>query len=321
MTVAALRDVAVTFGELRAIDRVSLTIGGGEILGIVGESGSGKSVTALTLMGLIGFSGGTLAEGRVEIGGCDMTQMTNAGWRGVRGRRVGMIFQEPMTSLNPLLNIGAQLREALTRGPPAAEHWRARAIGLLDAVQITRAADRLTQYPHEMSGGMRQRIMIAMVLAQSPDLIIADEATTALDVTVQKEIIDLLRGLRAERGMSVLFISHDLALVSEFCDRVLVMYGGRIIEEALAARIFAAPRHPYTSRLLHARPHLASDDDLAMPAHARKRLVEIAAGPLPRDASQICRFLPRCPECVARCAILPPPWSTAGSGGALCWVA
>ena len=323
---ARLTGVTVTFpgpggAPIRAVDRISLEIRAGEVVGIVGESGSGKSVTGLSLIGLVEFSGGKLREGEVEIEGVRLTGAGPDAWRRVRGHKIGMIFQEPMSSLNPLLTIGAQLQESLARAGKGGAGWRAGAIQLLEAVQIPAAPMRLRQYPHELSGGMRQRVMIAMTLAQEPGLIIADEPTTALDATVQREVVELLRGLRDERGLGVLFISHDLALVGEFCDRLVVMYAGRIVETGVARDVLRHPRHPYTALLLEARPHLASEEELERPAALRTRLAEIRPGAVPRDASPLCRFLDRCPVRRSHCIEAEPPWQGDHLAGIRCWIA
>jgi peptide/nickel transport system ATP-binding protein len=326
--ILALHDLSVIFGgpgetPTYAIDRVSLSIAAGEVVGIVGESGSGKSVTALCLMGLIGFSSGRIVGGRIEVDGRDMTDAPEQAWRTVRGAVAAMVFQEPMSSLNPLLTVGRQIEEALTRRDGhRSKRWRNEAEELLDSVQIRDPRQRLSQYPHELSGGMRQRVMIAMALAQRPRLLIADEATTALDVTVQKEIVDLLGQLRRDRGLAILFISHDLALVGECCDRIVVMYGGHVVEEGRARSVLALPRHPYSELLLRARPQLAAHGDLNKPAHCRPRLSEIDGAVTAHHApADRCRFLERCPKAIDRCRAEPPPWVNDDAGRSRCWVA
>src|SRR4051812_46922776 len=244
-------------GVVRAVDDVSFQIDRGETLGIVGESGSGKSVTCASLMGLIPQPPGRIESGRALFDGTDLLHCSPAELRAIRGKRIAMIFQDPMTSLNPYLRISEQLIE------PLLIHERiskadalARGLAMLEAVGIPNAAARLHSYPHEFSGGMRQRVMIAMALITKPDLLIADEPTTALDVTVQAQILELLKRLQRELGMAVIFITHDLAVVSGLCDRVQVMYAGRIVESATTRTIFQSPQHPYTKALQRCIPAL-----------------------------------------------------------------
>jgi peptide/nickel transport system ATP-binding protein/oligopeptide transport system ATP-binding protein len=286
-------------GEVTAVEEVSFSLEEGEILGIVGESGSGKSVTALSIMGLLPTPPARIAAGQVRFAGQVLTGLTERQMQRVRGPGIGMIFQEPMTSLNPVLSIGEQIMETIRAHErlPQAE-LRTRAVAMLDKVGIPAAARRLDDYPHQMSGGQRQRVMIAMALACRPRLLIADEPTTALDVTIQAQILDLLMDLRDEFGMAIIVITHNMGVIAETADRVLVMYAGRVIEEAPVARIFDRPLHPYTSGLLDCVPSLTED---------RPRLVAIP-GTLPDPARRPagCRFAPRCAHAVPACTQAVP---------------
>jgi oligopeptide/dipeptide ABC transporter ATP-binding protein len=283
-----------------AVDDVSLTIGHGETLGLVGESGSGKSVTALSIVRLV-VPPGHITGGRVTLDGQSLLDLDEAEMQRVRGRRIGFIFQEPMVALDPVHTIGAQIVETLgvhglARGGAA---WR-RAVELLDAVSIPDAARRARDYPHQLSGGLRQRAMIALALSADPCLLIADEPTTALDATVQAEILDLLRDLRRQFNLSVLLITHDLGVVSEMADRVAVMYAGRIVEEAPATTLFNAPSHPYTQALLASIPGAAPGVRLKAIAGNVPALGQLPSG---------CTFAPRCESrfdaCVDRPALAP----------------
>ena len=281
-------------GEVNAIEDVSFSLREGEILGIVGESGSGKSVTALSIMGLLPSPPARIAGGQVRFEGKLLTGLSERQMRPLRGPGIGMIFQEPMTSLNPVFSIGEQIMETIAaheRLPQA--QLRARAIAMLDKVGIPAAARRLDDYPHQMSGGQRQRVMIAMALACRPRLLIADEPTTALDVTIQAQILDLLMDLRDEFGMAIMIITHNMGVIAETADRVLVMYAGRVIEEAPVARIFDHPAHPYTRGLLECVPSLTED---------KPRLVAIP-GTLPEPTRRPpgCRFAPRCAHVQSDC--------------------
>ena len=261
MPLLQVEDLRTSFhtrsGVTRAVDGVSFAIERGETLGIVGESGSGKSVTCYSLMGLVPQPPGRIEGGRALFDGTDLLNCSPAEARAIRGKRIAMIFQDPMTSLNPYLRISEQLIEPLLIHENVdRKSALARGLAMLEAVGINDAARRLHQYPHEFSGGMRQRVMIAMALITKPELLIADEPTTALDVTVQAQILDLLRRLQRETGMAVIFITHDLAVVSELCDRVQVMYAGRLVESASTRTLFTAPRHPYTRALQRSIPAL-----------------------------------------------------------------
>ena len=292
----------------RAVDDVDLTIDEGEIVGIVGESGSGKSVTALALMGLIDFPGRVRADA-MSFAGHDMLRMSDRQRRDIIGRDIAMIFQDPMTSLNPCYTAGYQLMEALNvheGGSRAAR--RARALDLLRQVDISDAESRLDAYPHQLSGGMSQRVMIAMALACNPKLLIADEPTTALDVTVQAQILDLLLGLQRERGMALMLITHDLAVVSEMAHRAVVMYAGQQVETGRVPEIFEHPHHPYTAALL-----------AALPEHnvGRRRLMTIP-GVVPglHDRPSGCLLSPRCAYAIDRCRSESPALSNIDGHGA-----
>lgn len=280
-------------GRLRAVDRLDLTINRGEVLALVGESGSGKSVTAFSVMGLV-RPPGRVASGGILLEGKNLLSLNDREWRDIRGDRIAMIFQEPMTSLNPLFTIGEQIAESLRRHRDldrAAANKRA--VELLDLVRISEPQRRVKEYPHRLSGGMRQRVMIAMALACNPDLLIADEPTTALDVTVQAQIMNLIGELRRELGMAVLLITHDLGVVAEHADRVAVMYAGRKVEEADVESIFDDPLHPYTFGLLGSIAHGATPG---------QRLQEIPGMvPALHELPPGCAFADRCPNVSKRC--------------------
>ena len=300
----SVRDLTVSFrtqrGLVRAVDSVSFEVAAGETLAIVGESGSGKSVTALSLLRLIPDPPGRIDRGEVHFGGRDLLKLDDAGIRSVRGDRIAMIFQEPMSSLNPALTVGLQVAEPihLHRGTP----WAAaleEARKLLEKASIPDAASRLGSYPHQYSGGMRQRVMIAMALACAPQLIIADEPTTALDVTVQAQILALLKRLTRETNSALILITHDLGVVARYADRVMVMYGGRIVETAPARELYAKPRHPYTRGLMLAVPRL--DDE------TERRLVPIDGQPPDlADLPPGCAFAPRCQHAMEKCRVERP---------------
>jgi oligopeptide/dipeptide ABC transporter ATP-binding protein len=287
-------------GTFQAIEEVGFALAEGEVLGLVGESGCGKSITALAVMGLLPQPVARITAGHVRFEGTDLAALSNEQMRHIRGDRLGMIFQEPMTSLNPVYRVGDQLVEALREHRPLGrgEAWR-EAVDMLDMVGIPAARDRANAYPHELSGGMRQRVMIAMALICRPKLLIADEPTTALDVSTQAQILDLLLSLRRELGMAIMMITHDLGVVAEVADRVAVMYAGRIVETAGVFELFRSPRHPYTDALLRSIPRLDSELD---------RLVTIegtVAAPLDRPSG--CSFRDRCPRARPRCADAVPP--------------
>ena len=288
-------------GTVRAVDNVSFDVSAGETLAIVGESGSGKSVTALSILRLIPDPPGRIEAGEILFEGVDLLKLDDAAIRAIRGNRIAMIFQEPMSSLNPVLSVGMQVGEPINlhRRTP----WAAAldmAAGLLGKVRISDGASRLNSYPHQYSGGMRQRVMIAMALACKPQLIIADEPTTALDVTVQAQILALLKELTREANSAMILITHDLGVVARYADRVVVMYGGRIVETAPARALYKTPKHPYTRGLMASVPRLDGDTD--------RPLVPIEGQP--PDLATLppgCAFAPRCQQAVDRCRSERPP--------------
>ncbi len=297
-----VRDLAVSFrteeGVVQAVDRVSLDLGGGEVLAVVGESGSGKSVTAMTLMGLTRGPNATIS-GSASFEGTELVAAGDEELRRLRGNRMAMIFQDPMSSLDPVYRVVDQIVEQIrAHRDVGGEEARERAIELLDAVGIPEAASRADSYPHEFSGGMRQRAMIAMALSLEPALLIADEPTTALDVTVQAQIIELLRELNRRRGLSILLITHDIGVVAEIADRVAVMYAGRIVEYGTLDEIFYDPQHPYTWGLLSSLTRI----DRPRP----RRLPQIPGMPPSLLAPpRGCHFRPRCPHAFGRCEQVP----------------
>jgi peptide/nickel transport system ATP-binding protein/oligopeptide transport system ATP-binding protein len=304
LEIEQLRTVFRTgLGEIAAVDGVSLSVDRGRTLGIVGESGCGKSMLSLSLMRLVP-NPGRVAGGRVLFDGADLLTLAPAAMREIRGRRIAMIFQEPMTSLNPVYTVGAQIVEAMRAHDRSASTGalRARAIEALGRVRIPAPDRRFDEFPHQLSGGMRQRVMIAMALACAPDLLIADEPTTALDVTVQAQILDLLRDLQQQTGMAIILITHDLGVVAEMADEVAVMYAGRVVERAPGAAIFDDPQHPYTLGLLGSIPRLE---------HDRDRLLTIeGAVPPPFALPKGCRFHPRCVFAAAACEMDIPELRT-----------
>ncbi len=301
LTIKGLRTTFRTHnGEIAAVDGVDLSVAKGRTLGIVGESGCGKSILSLSVMRLVPPPG-RIAAGRINFDGRDLLALSPAEMRDLRGNRIAMIFQEPMTSLNPVFTAGDQITEAMRvhDRTASAAALRARAIAALERVRIPAPERRFEEYPHQMSGGMRQRVMIAMALACAPDLLIADEPTTALDVTVQAQILDLLRDLQQETGMAIILITHDLGVVAEMADEVAVMYAGRVVERAPGAAIFDDPQHPYTLGLLGSIPKIEEQRD---------RLLAIeGAVPPPFALPSGCRFHPRCVFADAVCAAQDPP--------------
>jgi oligopeptide/dipeptide ABC transporter ATP-binding protein len=294
-------------GWMTAVEDVSLHLGENETLGIVGESGSGKSVTALSVLRLHAAATTRIPSGRITYDGRDLLTMPPRALRAIRGGEIAMIFQDPMSSLNPVLTVAEQIGETLQLHQKLdARSARRRAISLLDLVRIPDAARRVDEYPHRLSGGMRQRVMIAIAIACRPRLLIADEPTTALDVTIQAQILDLLRDLQRELGMSVILISHDMGVIAEFAQRVMVMYAGRVVEEAPVRALFRQPMHPYTEGLLAAIP--SQDADL-------HRLPAIPGNiPDPTQPIPGCRYSPRCPEALPQCRAAPPALLPAGPG-------
>ncbi|MFB0842278.1 ABC transporter ATP-binding protein [Paenibacillus oleatilyticus] len=279
--------------EFKVVDDLSLCVGKGESLGIVGESGCGKSVTSLSIMRLLGKNG--KIEGSIQLNGTEILAFNEKVMQKIRGKEMAMIFQEPMTALNPVLTIGKQMSEGLEKheGMKRAQA-KQKVIELLTQVGISRANEIYNEYPHRLSGGMRQRVMIAMAIACSPKLLIADEPTTALDVTIQAQILDLIQKVRVELGMSLIMITHDLGVVAETCDRVMVMYAGQVIESADVRTLLRNPKHPYTIGLIHSTPHKAK---------GQKRLNSIAGSvPAPDEYPKGCRFAPRCDKAMPICA-------------------
>jgi oligopeptide/dipeptide ABC transporter ATP-binding protein len=316
-TLLQVRNLKTTFltsaGVVRAVDGVSWDVQEGETVALVGESGCGKSVSALSIMRLVAEPAGRIEGGEVLYKGRDLLRLSEPEMRRVRGREIAMVFQEPMTSLNPVLSIGRQLTEGLEihlRMNPA--EARERALELLGMVGIPDPARRLAQYPHHFSGGMRQRMMIAMALACNPSLILADEPTTALDVTIQAQILELMRDLARRLGVAMLIITHNLGVVARYADRVNVMYAGRIIEQAAAREIYANPRHPYTLGLLRSVPRLDE------PRRARLDPIQGQPPDLTR-LPQGCAFAPRCAYRVERCSEVPPLEDVAPGHRSACW--
>ena len=303
-------------GVVRAVDGVSYDVREGETVALVGESGCGKTVSALSVMRLVAAPAGRIVAGQILFKGRDLLALDEEGMRRVRGREIGMVFQEPMTSLNPVLSIGRQLTETVEihLGMTPAQA-RARAVELLGLVGIPDPARRLAQYPHQFSGGMRQRIMIAMALSCNPSLILADEPTTALDVTIQAQILELMKDLSRRLGVAMLIITHNLGVVARYADRVNVMYAGKIIERGTAREIYANPRHPYTLGLLRSVPRLDE------PRKSKLNPIEGQPPDLMRLPAG-CAFSPRCRYAVDRCTSDVPPLLPVGDGhDAACWVA
>jgi len=313
-----IRNLTVEFGPkfspLRVIDGVDIAVGAGECVGVVGESGSGKSLTALSMLRLIPEQGRVVA-GNIDFDGVDLLKLPASAMPDIRGRDVAMIFQEPMSSLNPVMTIGAQVGEVLKlHGMSLGASRKARVLELLGLVGIPDPEARFNAYPHEFSGGMRQRVMIAIAIACSPRLLIADEPTTALDVTIQAQVLDLMKTVRKTLGMAVLMISHDLGVIADIADRVVVMYAGRVVETGDVRTIFRRPSHPYTQGLLRSIPRLKDQN---------QRLYQIPGSvPLPGSVKQGCPFYARCEARVPRCALERPPMFDLGQGqSAACWVA
>jgi oligopeptide/dipeptide ABC transporter ATP-binding protein len=300
---------ATRAGLVRAVDGVSFYLDRGELLGLVGESGCGKSMTALSIMRLVS-SPGKIVGGEILFDGKDLLKLSDAEMRQMRGDDIAMIFQDPMTSLNPVYTVGEQIAEALRlHRKLSRKQAKQAAIEAMREVSIPDPARRVNDYPHQLSGGMRQRVMIAMALACNPKLLIADEPTTALDVTIQAQILELLDDLRKQRELAVLLITHDLGVVAEVADRVAVMYTGRIVEDSPVAELFARPKHPYTEGLLRSVPKLTSEHV------ARKERLETIEGTVPRptDLPPGCHFAPRCTHRMPRCAEEIPLYQLEGS--------
>ncbi len=300
-------------GEIRAVEDVSFSIQAGETLALVGESGCGKSVTAFSIMRLVDKPG-QIVGGKIIFKGQNLLDLPETEMRKIRGKSIGMIFQEPMTSLNPVFTIGDQIGEALhIHTDLSASEIRREVLKLLEKVRIPSPESRIDQYPHEMSGGMKQRVMIAMALACQPDLLIADEPTTALDVTIQAQILDLLKSLQDEMGMAILLITHNLGVVAQFSRDVIVMYASKIAERANVEQLFNNPSHPYTRALLNSLPR---------PGERGKRLESIKGTvPSPLQYPRGCHFSTRCLDVLAHCAEQPPPLVNIGEGHEVsCWL-
>ncbi len=305
-------------GVVRAVDGVSISVERGETLSIVGESGCGKSVTAMSVLRLLPIPPAKIESGRILFEGEDLLQATEERMREIRGNQISMIFQEPMTSLNPVMPVGRQIAESLELHQSLSRREAAdRAVAMLDLVQIPEPRQRSEEYPHQLSGGMRQRVMIAMALACNPAILIADEPTTALDVTIQAQILDLMLQLKDEIGAAIVFITHDLGVVAETAQRVVVMYAGRKVEEAAVGDLFARPLHPYTFGLMGSIPKLATRGTAAK----RGRLAEIP-GVVPALKREIagCAFAPRCPFAAERCRVETPVLEAREAGRLVaCW--
>jgi oligopeptide/dipeptide ABC transporter ATP-binding protein len=310
----SIEDLTVEFrtpeGTLRAVDGVSYEVGRGEVLGVVGESGSGKSVTAMSVLGLLPMPPARVRSGRIMFEGEDLLRVGRRRLREIRGGRIAMVFQDPMTALNPVFRVGDQLGEAIRKHNPdfSRSDARRRAIDLLEMVGIPFPAQRYRQYPHQYSGGMRQRVMIAMAIANKPSVLIADEPTTALDVTIQAQVLDVLKLAKEETGAATILISHDLGLIAEMADRVAVMYAGRLVESAAVRDLFAQPRHPYTQGLIKSVPSLSAEIQALTPIEGQPPdLMHPPSG---------CRFHPRCALRQGRsvCATDQPPFEQIATG-------
>ncbi|MDO5086695.1 MAG: ABC transporter ATP-binding protein [Comamonadaceae bacterium] len=316
MSLLEVKNLVVEFpnrrGTLRALDDISFDIAPGEILGVVGESGAGKSLTGASIIGLL-EPPGRVAAGEIRLEGERIDNLPQAAMRPIRGRKIGAIFQDPLTSLNPLYTVGRQLVETIqTHLPVSAAEARQRAIDLLKDTGIPAAEQRIDHYPHQFSGGMRQRVVIALALAAEPKLIVADEPTTALDVSIQAQIISLLKRVCRERGAAVMLITHDMGVIAETCDRVAVMYAGRIAEIGPVHEVINHPAHPYTAGLMASIPDMESErDTLNQIDGAMPRLNAIPPG---------CAFNPRCPQAFDRCRQQRPDLMPAGATRAACWL-
>jgi peptide/nickel transport system ATP-binding protein len=323
VSILEVRDLRTQFftrdGVVRAVDGISFDLAAGETLGIVGESGCGKSVTALSILRLIPAQAGRIVGGSVKFDGTELTTLSDGEMRAIRGHKISTIFQEPMTSLNPVLTIGTQIAENVVR------HWgvgwreaRDRAHEMLALVRLSDPRRHLDEYPHQLSGGMRQRVMIAMAMSCDPRILIADEPTTALDVTIQAQILDLMLELKEKLGAAIVMITHDLGVIAETAQRVIVMYAGRKVEEASVEELFARPTHPYTRGLMRAIPRLDLDTEEA----GRRAPLDEIPGIVPVLTRTIagCAFATRCGFATERCRVEPPPLFEQGSGHvAACW--
>jgi len=301
-------------GVVKAVDGVDLSISEGQTVGVVGESGCGKSVTALSIMRLLVDTKGRVVDGSIMYRDIDLQKLSEKKMRAIRGNEIAMIFQEPMTSLNPILKIGEQIAESIRLHLKFnAQNARTRALEALKSVGIPRAEAIMKEYPYQLSGGMRQRVMIAMAMSCEPKLLIADEPTTALDVTIQAQILDLMRKLKEEKNTSILFVTHDLGVVAEMCDRVVVMYAGKVVEETDVYTLFANPLHPYTRGLLNSIPKLLLN---------QKRLGSIPGNvPIFKNMPKGCKFSDRCSERMPKCLELDPPLERVSDGHfSRCWL-
>jgi peptide/nickel transport system ATP-binding protein len=316
MSLLEVKNLVVEFphrrGTLRALDDISFSIAPGEILGVVGESGAGKSLTGASIIGLL-EPPGRIASGQILLEGQRIDHLGHDAMRRIRGRRIGAIFQDPLTSLNPLYSVGRQLIETIqTHLPVSASEARQRAIGLLQDTGIPAAEQRIDHYPHQFSGGMRQRVVIALALAAEPKLIVADEPTTALDVSIQAQIITLLKRVCQQHGAAVMLITHDMGVIAETCDRVAVMYAGRIAEIGPVHEVINHPAHPYSEGLMAAIPDITMDREMLNQIDgAMPRLNAIPAG---------CAFNPRCPQVFDRCRHERPELLQVGASRAACWL-
>ena len=311
-------NLAVEFGSkaqpLRVVDGISFEIDAGHSVGIVGESGSGKSVTSLAILRLIPEPPGRIAQGRIELNGVNLLEQPLSAMPEIRGRDIAMIFQEPMSSLNPVMTIGDQIGEAIMLHEDVSrEERRRKTVEMLKLVGIPDPERRLGAYPHQFSGGMRQRVMIAMAVVCNPKLIIADEPTTALDVTIQAQVLELLKKVRRQLNTAILMISHDMGIIADICERVIVMYAGRVVEDADVRSAFRSPSHPYTQGLLQSIPRLSGD---------QTRLFQIPGSvPLPGTVQQGCPFYARCSRRIDKCAeVMPPMFRFGPQHTAACWV-
>lgn len=315
--VLKIENLCTTFqterGKVRAVDGVNLTVYENEILGIVGESGCGKSVTSLSIMGLLPPSVASIERGRILFDDRNLCELSESELQKIRGNQIAMIFQEPMTSLNPLFTIGEQLSEPLRQHTKLrSKERRAKMIEMLRKVEIPRADEIIDEYPHQLSGGMRQRVMISLAMLCQPKLLIADEPTTALDVTIQAQILELMKQIKQAGHMSMLLITHDLGVVAEMCDRVVVMYAGKVVETAEVRTIFTSPKHPYTRGLLSSLPSL----------HAPKEEMPSIPGnvPKPDELPPGCSFAPRCSNVFEKCLTQIPPLYRVEQQECRCWL-
>jgi peptide/nickel transport system ATP-binding protein len=314
-----VKDLEILFKKekeyVSTVGQISFSVQPGEMLGIVGESGCGKSVTSLAIMGLLSKEQSKLGQtSEIVFSGKSLSRLNESEYRNVRGKEISMIFQDPMTSLNPVLTIGYQMREMINAHERVSkrECWE-RSVKMLKKVGIPRAEQIMNEYPHQLSGGMRQRVMIAIALALQPKLLIADEPTTALDVTIQAQILDLIKEVQSESKTSVILITHDLGVVAEVCDRVIVMYAGKVVEEAPVNEMFVDPKHPYTKGLLGSMPSLINEQN---------RLNAIPGSvPLSEEMPAGCRFAPRCSYAMSHCLTTEPPIQAVGENHATsCWL-